>query len=79
MAEINFVRHYKRYNEDVFDVIYESKRRFTYYGLHTLPKTVLKFIENKDPLCKIDRFYGEEFIYKNGVAIYESGIKEACK
>ena len=74
MAEINFVRHYKRYNEDVFDVIYESKRLFTYYGLHTLPETVLKFIGNKDPLCQIDQFHGEEFIYKNGVAIYENEI-----
>lgn len=64
MGKINFVRHYKRFGEDVFDVIYKSNRLFCYYGLSNVPKTVLKFIENKTPVRQIDSFNGEEFIYK---------------
>ena len=63
MAKIKFVRHYKRYNVDVFDVIYASNRLYCYYGIENVPKTVLRFIAGKEPRHQMDQFNGEELIY----------------
>ena len=43
--KIKFVRMYKMYREDWFDVVYKSGRIHTYAGAHNLPKTALEYVE----------------------------------
>jgi hypothetical protein len=64
MDNISFVRHYKMYREDFYDVLYKSNRLYTYMGEYgNLPKTVRDFIENHNLKTQIDKFYSEEAIY----------------
>ena len=63
MDKITFVRHYKSYGEDVFDVLYKSNRLCSYYG-KDVPATVLRFMEGKEPKRQTDKYWGDELIYK---------------
>lgn len=63
MNKINFVRHYKHFNADVFEVVYKSNRVLSYYDIDAVPKTVLKFIKDKEPKRQVDSFNREELIY----------------
>ena len=43
-AKIKFVRMYKMYRENWYDVIYHSGRIHTYAGEESLPKTALEYV-----------------------------------
>lgn len=63
-AKIKFVRMYKYYRSNWYDVVYESGRVVTYLDIH-LPKTVERFVESatgrEEQYCKI--FKRTEMIY----------------
>ena len=66
-AAIKFVRHYEYCREDIYDVVYESRRCRTYYSVYNLPRTVLDFMDATEPKHQIDKYHGDEWIYQKGV------------
>lgn len=64
MAKIKFVRQYKWFDRDAFDVIYESGKSMFYLDAHKLPQTVVEFIETATTKTQYDRLKGYETIYE---------------
>lgn len=65
MANIKFVREYEDYGSTWYDVLYAKSNRLYVYTADDLPKTVQKWLEDKDGVRQYDRvFKRDEIIYK---------------
>lgn len=65
MNNIEFVRYYKFYNADAWDIIYKSGRIRTIVD-GRLPRTAETFcILAKNVINQVDKMHGQETIYTN--------------
>ena len=68
MAQIRFIRKYKLYNYDWYEIIYAGTNRIRTImldGNTKLPSTAVKFLEGKQGVEQYDRIFNrQETIYK---------------
>lgn len=65
MNKIKFIRYYKKYNMDTWEIIYKSGRVKTIYN-DNLPMTAQTFcIMAKHKIEQIDKYNGLETIWTN--------------
>lgn len=62
--KIKFIRHYFKYGQDIYDVVYKTRRLCTYYGEKELPKTVLSYMAQAETREQHDEYDGDETIYE---------------